>query len=75
MVETGIVEETKALLEKHGRIGNFINTIGYKEILSYLDNEITFEEAIAQIKLNTRHYAKRQLTWFRRNELINWIEQ
>lgn len=75
MVEMGIVEETKALLEKHGRIGNFINTIGYKEILSYLDNEITFEEAIAQIKLNTRHYAKRQLTWFRRNELINWIEQ
>ncbi len=75
MVEMGIIEETKALLKKHGRIGNFINTIGYKEILSYLDNEITLEEAIAQIKLNTRHYAKRQLTWFRRNELINWIEQ
>ena len=41
--------------------------------MKYLDNEISLEEAVAEIKLNTRHYAKRQLTWFRRNELINWI--
>lgn len=74
MVEQGILEETKKLLEKHGRIPNFVNTIGYKEILKYLDNEQSFEDSIAEIKLNTRHYAKRQLTWFRRNKEINWIE-
>lgn len=72
MVEKGLVEETKKLLEKHGRIPNFINTIGYQEILEYLDGKISFEEAISQIKQNTRHYAKRQLTWFRKNPLINW---
>lgn len=74
MVENGIVKETQELLTKHGRIPNFINTIGYKEILKYLDKEISLDEAIAEIKLNTRHYAKRQLTWFRRNEKINWRE-
>lgn len=73
MVEMGLLEETKTLLKKHGRINNFINTIGYQEILEYLDGKITFEEAVSQIKQNTRRYAKRQLTWFRRNNLINWI--
>lgn len=72
MVEMGLVEETKTLLKKHGRINNFINTIGYQEILEYLDKKITLEEAISQIKQNTRRYAKRQLTWFRRNKEINW---
>ena len=74
MVEAGIVEETKALLEKHGRTPNFVNTIGYQEILEYLDGKTTLEEAILDIKQNTRRYAKRQLTWFRRNKLINWQE-
>lgn len=73
MVEMGLIEETKALLKKHGRINNFINTIGYQEVLEYLDGKITLEEAVSQIKQNTRRYAKRQLTWFRRNNLINWI--
>jgi len=74
MVENGLIEETKALLEKHGRITNFVNTIGYQEILQYLDGTISLEEAIANIKQNSRRYAKRQLTWFRRNNLINWYE-
>lgn len=73
MVEMGLIEETKTLLEKHGRINNFINTIGYQEILEYLDEKITLDEAILQIKQNTRRYAKRQLTWFRRNKEINWM--
>lgn len=72
MVESGLVDETKALLEKHGRINNFINTIGYQEILQYLDGEISFDEAILNMKQNSRRYAKRQLTWFRRNTNINW---
>lgn len=72
MVGMGLVEETKALLKKHGRINNFINTIGYQEILEYLDGAISLDDAVSKIKQNTRHYAKRQLTWFRRNKLIKW---
>lgn len=67
MHELGIVEETKALIEKHGRISNIIDTIGYKEILTYLDGESTLEEALDKLKQHTRNYAKRQLTWFRKN--------
>ena len=74
MLKLGIVEETKQLLEKHGRISNFVNTIGYQEILRHLDGEISLEEALSDLKQNTRHYAKRQLTWFRKNSLINWRE-
>jgi len=74
MIKKGLVEETKALLKKHGRINNFINTIGYQEILEYLDGKISLNEAILLIKQNSRHYAKRQLTWFRKNKLINWQE-
>lgn len=72
MIETGLVEETKKLLEKHGRIPNLINTIGYREIIGYIDNLYSLEEAKNILKKNTRNYAKRQLTWFRRNSEINW---
>lgn len=72
MIEKGLLEETKKLFEKHGRINNFINTIGYQEILEHLDGKISFDEAVSMIKQNSRHYAKRQLTWFRKNPLINW---
>lgn len=75
MMERGLIEETKNLLAKHGRINNFVNTIGYQEILEYLDGKISLEEAVANIKQNTRRYAKRQLTWFRRNKLIDWREK
>ena len=67
MVEAGLVEETKLLLAKHGRIKNFVCTIGYQEVLTYLDGESTLEEALDKLKQHTRNYAKRQLTWFRRN--------
>ena len=70
MVEQGVVEETKQLLEKHGRIKNFVCTIGYQEILTYLDGEATLEEALDKLKQHTRNYAKRQLTWFRRNSAL-----
>ena len=71
MLEQGIIEETKNLLEKHGRIQNFTETIGYKEILAYLDGMCTLEEAVEKLKQHTRNYAKRQLTWFRKNPLLN----
>lgn len=72
MIEKGLVEETKNLIEKHGKISNIVDTIGYREISRYLEGEITLQEAIDLLKQNTRHYAKRQLTWFRRNPEIEW---
>lgn len=67
MLEQGLIEETKSLLEKHGRIKNFVCTIGYQEILTYLDGNATLEEALEKLKQHSRNYAKRQLTWFRKN--------
>lgn len=72
MVEMGLIDETKNLLNKHGRIPNFVNTIGYREILGFIDNKYSLEEAKELLKKNTRNYAKRQLTWFRKNEDIEW---
>lgn len=72
MLEMGLIDETKNLLKKHGPIPNLVNTIGYREITSYLNGNCTLEEATELLKKNTRNYAKRQLTWFRRNEEIKW---
>lgn len=72
MIEQGLINETENLLNKHGRIPNIINTIGYREILGYIDNKYSLDEAKDLLKKNTRNYAKRQLTWFRKNENINW---
>lgn len=72
MIELGLVEETKYLLKKHGRIPNITDTIGYKEIIAHLDGILTLDEAKDKLKQNTRNYAKRQLTWFRKNENIKW---
>jgi len=72
MIESGLIEETKNLIDKWGRIHNIIDTIGYKEILAYLDEEITLERAVDLLKQNSRRYAKRQLTWFRKNNNIKW---
>ncbi len=72
MIEQGLIDETKKLLQKNGRISNITDTIGYREVLSYLDGELSLDEAKDKLKQNTRNYAKRQLTWFRKNEQINW---
>ena len=72
MLEGGMVDETKFLLKKHGRIPNLTDTIGYREILRYLDGELTLDEALTLLKQNSRNYAKRQLTWFRKNPLVKW---
>lgn len=72
MVENGLVEETKGLLDKYGDIPNITSTIGYREISGYLYNKYSLEEGIALLKKNTRNYAKRQLTWFRKNPDIIW---
>ena len=72
MVKNGLVEECENLLKKYGRLPNIIDTIGYKEIISALDGNCSMDEAIQILKQNTRNYAKRQLTWFRKNIEIEW---
>ena len=72
MVKNGLVEETEHLLKKHARINNLLYTIGYQEMIAYLDGLLTLEDAMDKLKQNTRRYAKRQLTWFRKNPAIKW---
>ena len=72
MFECGIIDETNYLLEKHGSIPNIIYTIGYQEVIAYLDGKLSLEDAKDKLKQNTRNYAKRQLTWFRKNHDIKW---
>ena len=72
MVTKGLIEEVKSLIEF--RAYNALNTVGYSEIFEYLDGKISLEDAISSIKQNTRRFAKRQLTWFRRDEATSWYE-
>lgn len=75
MINNGFVNEVQNILANGYSINlNSLNTVGYKEIISYLQNEISLERAVELIKRNTRHYAKRQLTWFRKDERIKWIK-
>lgn len=72
MMKKGLLDETKYLLNKHGRVSNIVDTIGYKEMLMAIDGICSIEESVEKLKQNTRNYAKRQLTWFRKNPNIKW---
>lgn len=72
MVNNGLVEEAKNLL-KHKDL-NALNTVGYKELFKYFEGEWTLDFAISEIKKNTRRFAKRQLTWFRKDKTIEWFD-
>ena len=75
MAEEGLVEEVRALLESGlPRNATALQAIGYKEFLGVLEGTATEAEALAEVKLRSRQYAKRQLTWLRRNPAIHWIE-
>jgi tRNA dimethylallyltransferase len=75
MVRQGLVEEVESLLEAGFREGvTAPQAIGYKEIVQALDGEISLEEAVEQIKVATHRYAKRQRTWFRKDQRIIWID-
>lgn len=75
MVEAGLVEEVKGLLERgYPRNCVAMRSFGYKELIDYLDGVRTLDEAIALLKQNTRRFAKRQLTWFRNDPRIEWID-
>ena len=71
MMAEGLEAEARAMLPH--RALNALQTVGYKELFAYFDSEITKEEAVALIQRNSRRYAKRQLTWFRRDEEIHWF--
>lgn len=71
MMEAGLLEEVKSVIEY--RHLSSMNTVGYKELFNFLDGNCSLEEAIEMIKQNTRRYAKRQLTWLRRNPDAQWI--
>lgn len=71
MVEEGLVEEARAMYPK--REFNALQTVGYREMFDYFDGSITLDEAIDLVKRNSRRYAKRQLTWFRRDDKIGWF--
>ncbi len=72
MVEAGFVNEAKSVYQhKHH---NSLNTVGYKELFAYFDGNITLTDAIEKIKTNTRRYAKRQMTWFRKDKDIHWFD-
>jgi tRNA dimethylallyltransferase len=74
MIENGLIEEVRGLIAQgYSRGANALNTVGYKEIFDFLDGKTTKEEMIRLIKQNTRHFAKRQLTWFRADKRIRWI--
>ena len=72
MVENGLIEEVKSLTEYKNL--NALNTVGYKEIFNYLDKIWTLDFAISEIKKNSRRFAKRQLTWFKRNNETLWFD-
>ena len=71
MLDNGWLEEARTVFDK--RHLNALNTVGYKELFQHLSENMTLEEATEKIKTNTRRFAKRQLTWFKRDKEIVWI--
>ena len=74
MIENGLIEEVEKLLEKYKEFPTAMQGLGYKEVVEYLQGKVSEEEMIENIKRETRRYAKRQLTWFRKNKQTIWIE-
>lgn len=72
MMQNGLLEEVKAL-HIHKNL-NALNTVGYKELFNYLDNEWDLDFAVSEIKKNTRRFSKRQVTWFKRNQETTWFD-
>ena len=73
MIENGLIDEVKYIKQKYNKYPTAMQALGYKEVVEYLNNDITYEEMIEKIKQETRRYAKRQLTWFRKNKETKWL--
>lgn len=74
MIEAGLIDEVRNVTEKFKISNTAVQGLGYKEVIEFLNGNISYEEMIEKLKLETRHYAKRQLTWFRRDKRIKWIK-
>lgn len=72
MIEAGLVEEVGSLLSRKHK--NALITVGYRELFEYFQGEVTLERAIENIKTNTRRFAKRQMTWYRKDDSIHWFD-
>lgn len=73
MINNGLIEEVKDLINKYNEIPTAMQGLGYKEVVEYFDGKYSKEDMIEKIKMESRRYAKRQLTWFRRNKNIFWL--
>ena len=74
MIKQGLIEEVKSILEKYNTFPTAMQGLGYKEVVQYLNGELTKEEMIEKVKQETRRYAKRQMTWFRKNKQTVWLD-
>ena len=74
MIEKGLIEEVKELSKKYNEFPTAMQGLGYKEVIEYLDGKLTKDEMIEKIKMMSRRYAKRQLTWFRKYDNITWLD-
>ena len=73
MIRDGLVDEVAALIKKYGHAPAAFDAIGYREVIDHLDGTLTLEQAVALIKKNTWHYAKRQVTWFKKYGDVRWV--
>ena len=73
MIKEGLIDEVKNIIDKYEKFPTAMQGLGYKEVVEYINNNCTKEEMIEKIKMETRRYAKRQLTWFRKNKQTVWL--
>lgn len=73
MIDQGLVAEVESLIQRYGVTSTMLATIGYKEIIAYVQGQYSLADAVALIQQRTRNYAKRQLTWFRSNPAVQWL--
>ena len=73
MIKQGLIQEVEQLLQKYDEFPTAMQGLGYKEVVEYLQGKTTYEEMIEKIKMETRRYAKRQMTWFKKNKQTIWI--
>jgi tRNA dimethylallyltransferase len=75
MIKSGLITEVEQILKKYNNFPTSMQGLGYKEVKQYIDGHISKEEMIETLKIETRRYAKRQMTWFKRYENINWLDK
>jgi len=75
MIKDGLIDEVESILQKYDEFPTAMQGLGYKEVVDYLNNNLSKEEMIEKLKMETRRYAKRQLTWFKKNKETYWIDR